>query len=88
MDTVVGRRNDLKEWSWAEGEGAREYDYGKRPDGVWYCFPPNLNMGSLAGHEVVENDDGTITVSPSILVEDYNGRSWHGFLERGVWRTA
>jgi hypothetical protein len=41
-------------------------------------------MGNLSGHSVTEHDDGTITVSPSILDD---GRSvWHGYLERGAWR--
>ena len=32
---------------------------------------------------------GTITVSPSILVyDDGRGNGWHGFLERGVWRSV
>lgn len=39
---------------------------------------------------ITENEDGTVTVSPSI--EDkiqVNGEwvgGWHGFLENGVWR--
>jgi hypothetical protein len=41
---------------------------------------------------VVEHEDGTITVSPSILVStSRDGKPlevWHGFLERGVWRVA
>jgi hypothetical protein len=41
---------------------------------------------NLSGHEVTKHDDGTITVSPSILVTDgAAGHSWHGFLERGIW---
>lgn len=33
-------------------------------------------------------EDGTITVSPSILISHWEGRSWHGYLERGVWREV
>jgi hypothetical protein len=46
------------------------------------------------GHEVDENSDGTITVEPkpdnsnSILISWGNGRSWHGYIYSGVWRTA
>jgi hypothetical protein len=44
-------------------------------------------MGDLSGHEVTEHEDGTISVSPSILIND--GRSeWHGYLRRGVWETC
>lgn len=61
-------------------------DYGKHPDGTWYASPPDsgIGLGSLAGHEVTEHEDGTITVSPSILIDN----KWHGYLERGIWRTV
>jgi hypothetical protein len=49
--------------------------------------PPGNHMGDLSEHEVTEHEDGTITVSPSILIND--GRDeWHGFIERGVWREC
>lgn len=56
---------------------------------VWECTTPNGIRGNLALHEVVEHEDGTITVSPSILC-DYppDGPQWHGYLERGVWREC
>jgi hypothetical protein len=44
-------------------------------------------MGSIEKHDVTEHEDGTITVSPSILLND--GRKiWHGYLERGIWREV
>ena len=48
-------------------------------------------------HVLTEEDDGTLTISPSIsdmrssYPEQWSGpRSdgWHGFLERGIWRRA
>ena len=64
-----------------------EGEYGKATDGIWYCRPPTSQMGRLTRHTVIEHEDGTITVKPSILIND--GRSeWHGFLERGVWRAV
>lgn len=42
--------------------------YGKDSAGIWCVVTPNGRYGSLANHSVVEHDDGTITVSPSILV--------------------
>jgi hypothetical protein len=48
-------------------------------------------MGSLAKHDVIEHEDGTITVSPSILITGYEGDhqvQWHGYLERGRWREC
>jgi hypothetical protein len=64
-------------------------EYGQHPQGFWYASVPNGYSANLAGHQVVEHDDGTITVSPSILVR--NGQYdelWHGYLERGVWREC
>lgn len=58
--------------------------YGKR-DGVWYCCTPNGLAGNLCNHSVVEHNDGTITVSPSILVAQRHPISWHGYLKQGVW---
>ena len=69
-----------------------EGDYGFDPrHSVWFARPPGMHMGSLHRHEVTEHEDGTITVTPSILIteDDANGRvQWHGYLTRGVWRTA
>lgn len=60
--------------------------------GGWYACTPNGHHANLGRHSVVEHEDGTITVSPSILVsEGYRGvqrEVWHGYLERGVWRAC
>lgn len=68
--------------------------YGQEK-GIWYIRPPGCHLGSLAQHNVIEHEDGTITVSPSILQHDYvvdadgiRNVDVHGFLERGVWREA
>jgi hypothetical protein len=63
----------------------KEGQYGKGTDGIWYARPPDNHMGSLAGHAVVEHEDGTITASPSILITDWRCGQWHGYLRRGVW---
>lgn len=59
-------------------------------DGVatWYGIAPapGMPLANLTAHSVTEHEDGTITVSPSILITGHHGREWHGFLERGVWR--
>jgi hypothetical protein len=64
-------------------------DYGKDTEGIWYAREPSNLEGyaNLAAHTVVEHEEGTITVSPSILVSNHLGR-WHGYLERGVWREC
>jgi hypothetical protein len=65
-------------------------DYWKDRDGHWGGKTPNGIRCGLTKHFVVEHEDGTITVSPSILV-DWNTEphlNWHGFLERGIWREC
>lgn len=63
-------------------------EYGKHNDGIWYVRPPGCHMGSLERHEVTEHEDGTITASPSILISGPPDPDWHGYLERGVFRTV
>lgn len=59
-------------------------------DGHWHavCPPGKPYLANLGAHDVIEHDDGTITVSPSILVTVPNVGQWHGYLERGVWRQT
>lgn len=53
---------------------------------TWMVRTPNGHMGSLGLHDVTENEDGTITVSPSILVSNpQQGTLYHGFLRNGEW---
>ncbi len=69
-------------------EAFRPGDYGRDAQGEWYARPPWKHAGGdLADHAVTEHEDGTITVSPSILIELSVG-TWHGYLERGVWREC
>jgi hypothetical protein len=50
---------------------------------------PDGRLANLSKHTIVEHPDGTITVSPSILVTGGgNDGSWHGYLDRGVWREC
>jgi hypothetical protein len=66
-------------------------DDGKSYD-CWYACTPNGETANLGAHEVTEHEDGTITVSPSILISTrQNGQNvelWHGWLRRGVWSVA
>lgn len=65
-------------------------------DGIWYVRLPGCHLGSLQNHTVVEHEDGTITVSPSVLHRDFKRLEdervvdieVHGFIERGVWRAC
>jgi hypothetical protein len=90
--TTQGRRvypaDDTGVLRFAEG------DYGQDPKtGRWYGRVPGGDLGDLTNHQITEHEDGTITVSPSILVYGGDGQggyreAWHGFLERGVWRAV
>lgn len=69
-------------------------DYGRAANGEWLARPPTDPgqhlTGSLRNHEVTEHEDGTITVSPSIMItghDDDCAVQWHGYLRRGVWST-
>lgn len=67
-------------------------EYGKQIDGTWYCRAPKESdefghIGNLSAHQITEHEDGTITVSPSILIKRHDSQ-WHGYLERGVWREC
>lgn len=80
-----------------DGTEPHEYepgDYG-RWQNVWFIRCPGegdpVLTGNLSNHDVAEHEDGTITVSPSILTTArWAGvdHTWHGYLERGVWREV
>jgi hypothetical protein len=85
----------------AETQGTRAYgvephllESGQyaRWEGRWYGVPPGTDLlAGLEKHEVTEHEDGSITVSQSILVQGHEGHvigRWHGYLERGVWREC
>ncbi len=68
-------------------------EYGRASDNSWCACAPDGNGCNLSAHDVVEHEDDTITVSPSILVSggdpaNYPAPSWHGYLERDVWRSV
>jgi hypothetical protein len=53
------------------GWGAEPGAYGRvLSDGVWiwYACTPNGLLGDLAAHEVIEHEDGTISVNPSLEI--------------------
>lgn len=86
---MIGRRYDLTEWAWTEEDAPKLWDYGTQANGHWYCVTPS-GTASLDAHQVIEHEDRTISVSPSILVglPGLPQGSWHGFLERGAYRVA
>lgn len=83
---MKGKRQDL-----VNGIHALELgEYGKDEEGMWWAHVPaaGFSMARISLHDVVEHEDGTITVSPSILMDRGNGQQWHGYLERGIWREV
>lgn len=80
-------------------------EYRKITDGngdtYFHACTPNGHLCNLQRHTVIEHDDGTITVSPSIRVSGPDKTQprgpddrypdielWHGYLEGGVWRAC
>lgn len=83
----------------ADGRPKTVTSPGNLTGGVWHVVPPiggpdDWMLGRLELHTVREHEDGTISVRPgdgssnSILVSDGRGRSWHGYIEHGEWRSA
>lgn len=62
---------------------------------VWgYHSPDGGGLGTLMIHTVREEEDGTISVragdgsSNSILHHGSANRTWHGYMEHGVWNEC
>lgn len=73
------------------GEYARTPESPGYPNGYWTLRLPNGLHSRInpAVHQIIEHEDGTITISPSILVTGGDGSElWHGYLEHGVWRSC
>ena len=85
---MIGRRVHAT----AEGLFLAEGDYARDASGAWSCMAPGGLVGNLRNHDVTEHEDGTITVSPSIKItgsnDDGSPATYHGFIEKGVWRNA
>lgn len=65
--------------------------YWQGEAGEWLIYLPGAGVGTLTKHTVEEHEDGTITVSPSILLTGHNAgnpTTRHGFLRRGVWEEC
>lgn len=91
MTTTQGRRIDSPFATSGAliGEWPQPGDYWLYPDDGWCGVTPDGQMTRLCKHTVTEHEDQTISVQPSILVGSGPGRpTWHGYLERGVWREC
>lgn len=60
--------------------------------GLFYIRPPGARRAALAKastHQVIANEDGTITVLPSIVYSTPDRPDYfHGWLTNGVWRDS
>jgi len=68
----------------------KNFCYWKLED-VWYLYIPGCGLANLKNHQIIQHEDGTITVSPSILLTGHdNGKQLqrHGYLEKGIWRDC
>ena len=84
---MIGKR--IKDGEFPENPG--EYSKHRTDRGiVWFATAPKSGMscGSLMNHTVVEHEDETITVTPSIIMDMGDGQVWHGYLEHGIWREC
>lgn len=80
---IIGVRRD-----YSDNTVPQAGEYGRNEIGEWYCAPPETYLlGNLSKHTVVEHEDGTITVSPSILITGHE-EQWHGYLQSGIWHKA
>lgn len=88
-DSVLGESGE----GWGTWEDDRRPgDYMKVETGrgavYWYVADPVGEIGTItkAHHVVIEHEDGTISVQPSIVSPVVEGGvPWHGYLNRGVW---
>lgn len=57
--------------------------------GRWHLCAPSGEHGAATNTvwKITEHEDGTITISPSLWFNKANN-GWHGYLERGVWRSV
>lgn len=95
-DSVDGHFPSLEPGDYVQIVGGVWYDEKqKQHPGVpiWIVRAPNGQVCSLnEKHGFTLHEDGTLTVTPSIKITTL-GRGegdelWHGYLERGVWRTC
>lgn len=70
-----------------EGFQEGEMSYWRKSK-TWMLHLGGYTIGNLSRHDVEEHEDGTITVSPSILVTARGMPRRHGYLRRGVWEPC
>jgi hypothetical protein len=86
---VLPRTTIAKPGSYMKVRTRRRHEEG--PDTLalwcWYIVCPNGDVCTIRdSHQVDEHENGTITVSPSIVAP--HGGCWHGWLKHGVWTSV
>jgi hypothetical protein len=70
---------------------------GTKEGGCWLLWLPGCGLGALSKHKVEEHEDGTISVTPSIMVTSYATDDGvrlekpiirHGYLTKGMWNEC
>jgi hypothetical protein len=75
-------------------DGILPGEYGKSlQDGTWWICTPNGHFGRINDKvwKIIENEDKTITVTPSIRVSYPTAdhlKGWHGYLTNGIWKEC
>lgn len=92
MATTQGRRVEPDVNGNVPYESLQAGDYVRwEAQGAWWLVTPNGHHGMIKPdiHKIEIEEDGTITVSPSIRLTGTAGvELWHGFLKHGVWTDA
>ena len=78
---------ELEDWYGSETEETfKPGDYARFRNLLVFRTPNGiLGTCSTKIHAVTDEQDGSITVSPSILILP---NEWHGYLDHGVWRSC
>ena len=92
---MAGTEEQAKRVSNYEERDQSSLCYWKAADGWVLYFPAREGddefecslLAGLRNHKVEEHEDGTISVTPSILTTGHNGQR-HGYLTKGVWREC
>lgn len=94
---MIGKRVDWNPASESILPFLNPGEYGKDKDGSWWVRAPKgggagamiTGRGADSDWKVIEHEDGTITVSPSLgFMREGGGYTFHGYLEKGVWREC
>lgn len=88
MTELQGRRLDTIGELYSDESRPGDYVVITKEDGepTVYIRDPNGTIGRCGDHKVEVHEDGTVTVDPSIL--DTSPGGWHGYLQRGIWRSV